>query len=132
MSRHEGRVLAFQALFAWELQGRPRPWIPDFSWAKEGSELDFPRYLVCACLDVIDELDAAIKCHLQNWDFERLGKTELAVLRLGAYGVLHPGETDPVVSINEAVKIAQEFAAGESYRFVNGVLDAILKQGRKA
>ncbi len=78
----------------------------------------------------LDKVDEAIKAHLKDWDFERLGSIERATLRLGAYEIMF-GDLDPAVVINEAVEISKSFAAEQSPKFINGVLDAIAKDMKK-
>ncbi len=78
----------------------------------------------------LDAVDEAIKTHLKEWDFERLGSIERATLRLGAYEIMFT-DLDPAVIINEAVEISKSFAAEQSPKFINGVLDAIAKDMKK-
>jgi len=78
----------------------------------------------------LDKVDEAIKTHLKEWDFERLGSIERATLRLGAYEIMFT-DLDPAVIINEAVEISKSFAAEQSPKFINGVLDAIAKDMKK-
>lgn len=131
MSRHQERILAFQALFAWDALNKPVPYLPDFSWGKEQDDTTYARLLVSAIIESCAQIDEILKKHLVNWDFNRIGRVELAVLRLGAWCLLNDSETDGPIIINECVKITQEFGAGESYRFVNGILDAIHKGSKK-
>lgn len=131
MSRHKERIMAFQALFAWDALNKPLGYNPDFSWGKEGDDTTYARLLVLGIIDSCNAIDGVVKKHLVNWEFNRVGRVELAVLRLGAWCLLNDSETDGPVIINECVKITQEFGAGESYRFVNGILDAIHKGSKK-
>ena len=53
---------------------------------------------------------------------------ERAILRLGAYEVLY-SELDNAVIINEAIELAKKLCNETSPKFINGVLDAISKDG---
>jgi N utilization substance protein B len=140
-SRRKGRILAFQALFSWDMQfsqtrNASIDSIPDglldFSWADGDAPLDeksaaFPRLLVTGTVENIADIDRMIQKHLENWELSRLNKVDLAVLRMSVYTLMFQSETPPSVVIDEAVDISREFGADDSYRFVNGVLDSIRK-----
>jgi len=137
-SRRKGRILAFQALFSWDIQFSQTgdASIPegllDFSWADGDAPLDeksaaFPRLLVTGTVENIAGIDSMIQKHLENWDLSRLNKVDLAVLRMSVYTLMFQSETPPSVVIDEAVEISREFGADDSYRFVNGVLDSVRK-----
>ena len=79
-----------------------------------------------------DEIDNIIRRHLHRSDFERVGKVEKAILRLGVHELLHRSDTPSKVALNEAVELAKEFTTQKSVRFVNGVLDQVAKELRPA
>jgi N utilization substance protein B len=68
---------------------------------------------------------------LEHWDLDRVSKVELAVLRLSTFCLLYQKDLDSAVVIDEAIEITKEFTAegADSYKFVNGVLDAVVKKG---
>jgi len=72
----------------------------------------------------LGQIDEAIVKHLKEWDFERIGDMEKAILRLGTYEIVYSG-VDRAVIINEAVELAKTFGNEHSPRFINGVLDAV-------
>ena len=134
---HRARVLAFQIIYSWDFSKKSDPELL-FSSAKELSPDEFDasseayvKLTVCGTLDNIQTVDKAIKDHIKNWNFDRISRIDLAILRLSVYGLLFQKDTDGKIIINEAVKLAQEFGGDESYRFVNGVLDAIYKDNDK-
>jgi N utilization substance protein B len=137
-SRRKGRILAFQALYSWDIQRglRGNASIPegllDFSWAEGDTPLDgeaaaFPGLLVTGTVENIADVDNMIQKHLENWELSRLNKVDLAVLRMSVYTLMFQSETPPSVVIDEAVEICREFGSDDSYRFVNGVLDSVRK-----
>jgi N utilization substance protein B len=140
-SRRKGRILAFQALYCWEAAGAA-PGEPsvsgdllNFSWLEKvpDQELaDFSRLLVLGTVENIHEVDAMIRSHLKNWDFSRLNRVDLAVLRLSTYSLMFQGEVPPSIVIDEAIGISKEFGNDDSYRFINGVLDSIRKTIQEA
>ena len=74
------------------------------------------------------ELDATLKAVTSNWRLDRLGAIERSLLRLGA-AELARGDTPPRVVLQEAVRLAERFGGLESARFINGVLDAVAREG---
>jgi N utilization substance protein B len=137
-SRRKGRILAFQALYSWDAlyNQTDKASIPegllDFSWAHQEEALDeettaFPRLLVTGTVENISAVDSMIQGHLQNWEIKRLNRVDLAVLRMSVYTLMFRTEIPPSVVIDEAIEISREFGTDDSYRFVNGVLDAVRK-----
>ena len=70
----------------------------------------------------IPEIDGRINGVAQGWKTQRMGKTELAVLRLAVYEMKYDEEIPVGVAINEAVELAKKFGSDESPSFVNGIL----------
>ena len=120
-SRRKGRILAFQALYAWEISGI----LPDDNLPE--AVPDFTRLLLTGTVENIQAIDAMIKKHLENWDFSRLNKVDLAILRMSTYSLMYQSETAPSIVIDEAISISRDYGTDDSYRFINGVLDAIRK-----
>jgi transcription antitermination factor NusB len=83
--------------------------------------------LVDAVLAHKETLDATLAAVVDNYAPERIDAVDRAVLRLGAYELLHTS-TPRKVAINEAIELARRFGTSDSHRFVNGVLDRIAKQ----
>ena len=93
--------------------------------AEEGiadKELAYIGEKTQAIIDCIDELDEVIGAHSKGWKVDRLGKTELAILRLATYEILKDEDIPKSVAINEAVELAKMFGGEDSSQFVNGVL----------
>ena len=74
-----------------------------------------------------EELDKLIARYSQNWRIERMGKVELALLRLAAYELLFRDDVPPKVVINEAIELSRQFGDENSRSFVNGILDSAVK-----
>ena len=72
--------------------------------------------------DQIPELDGKINEVAKGWKTDRMGKTDLAVLRLAVYEMLHDDEVPVKVATNEAVELAKKYGGDDSPSFVNGVL----------
>jgi N utilization substance protein B len=133
-ARRKGRILAFQALYAHELTGTPLPDLLQLSWLDQDSREklkpesgDFARLLIQGTIEKLAEVDQHIRRQLEHWDFSRLNKVDLAILRLSAYCLIYQADIPASVTIDEAIDIAKEFGTDDSYRFINGVLDGIRK-----
>jgi len=133
-SRRKARILAVQALYAWDMSGQTLADLLSFEWLDEDKKehyepdiLDFSKLMIAGTIEQIDVIDSIIKQHLEHWTFERLRKVDLAILRVGAYSILYQDDIAPQISIDEAIEIAKEYGSEDSYRFVTGVLDGIRK-----
>jgi N utilization substance protein B len=113
-----------------------KPGIPqellDFSWLESDKRAgldenisNFSRLLIAGTIENIAAIDAIIRSHLQNWDFSRLNRVDLAILRMSVYTLMFQQDVAPSIVINEAIGISKEFGTDDSYRFINGVLDNI-------
>jgi N utilization substance protein B len=136
-SRRKARILAFQALYAWDASGKVTEGTDGFAWLDEEKReaLDeevsaFARLLIAGTLENIEAVDGAISSHLENWSFERLKRVDLAVLRIGAYSLMFQRDIPAQITIDEAIEIVKEYGSEDSYRFINGVLDGIWKSIR--
>jgi transcription antitermination protein NusB len=131
-ARRKGRIIAFQSLYRYDLSGANLDELLDFSWLegeKAGSEtIMFARLLIQGALENLGEIDRTIKEQLENWDFSRLNKVDLALLRMSVYCLLHQQDIPATVTIDEAVDISKTYGTADSFRFVNGVLDGVRKK----
>jgi N utilization substance protein B len=134
-TRRKGRIIAFQSLYRWDLSGASIDEILDFSWrdgekedAAQRETLLFASLLIQGALENLPRIDAVIKEQLENWDFSRLNRVDLALLRMSVYCLLYQDDIPPTVTIDEAVDISKTFGTADSYRFVNGVLDGVRKK----
>ena len=131
-SRRKGRILAFQALYCWESNKVPVAELMNFSWLESDKRaaLDdgiavFSQALIIGAIENINAIDSIIKRHLHNWDFSRLNRVDLAILRISAYTLMFQSDIAPSIVIDEAIGISKEFGTDDSFRFINGVLDSI-------
>jgi N utilization substance protein B len=83
----------------------------------------FAEELISGTLSHMDEIDDVIRGYLQNWDFKRIARVDLAILRLAVHEMLRRPDIPPVVSINEAIDLSKLYSNADSRRFINGILD---------
>lgn len=75
----------------------------------------------------IEDIDKAISEKATGWEPSRMGKVELAIIRLAVYEINYDDQTPNGVAINEAVELAKKYGQDESPAFVNGVLAKFAK-----
>ena len=81
-------------------------------------------------LEHLEEIDAAVKKHAENWRMERMAAVDRNILRLAVYEMtadVWSEPTPPVVVINEALDIARRYSGEAAVPFINGVLDSVRK-----
>ena len=148
MSRRKSRILAFQALYSWDVSKSSLEDILTFSWLQNDSEIKegieqseptdslkedetFATLIIQGTIDHVDEIDNTIKQYLSsNWSMDRITKVALAILRTATYEIMFQKDIDPKISIDEAVHIAQDYGTDDSFKFINAVLDKIGKNER--
>jgi N utilization substance protein B len=129
-TRHQARTAVVGLLYAYDLGNEN---IAKFSdeILEEGKirnkQKEFSYALFQGTIENLEMLDAKINEHLDDWDYDGIGKVEKAIMRLGAYEIL-VAKTDKAIIINEAVELAKELADEKSPQFINGVLDALDKE----
>lgn len=73
-----------------------------------------------------DEIDEQLTALATHWGLSRMPVVDRNVLRLGAYEILFGGTPAPV-AVNESIVLAKRYGDKNSPRFVNGVLDRLMK-----
>ena len=127
--RHKARHFALQAIYQWQLtQLSPteieRQFLED--QPVRGADLDYFHDLVSGVVNNVSEIDETYAPHLSR-PLEDLDQIDKAVLRLGTFELLYRQEVPYRVVINESIILAKEFAEQDSHKFVNGVLDKVIK-----
>lgn len=84
------------------------------------------KQLIETTIENKDQYQEEIVKHLKSgWKIERLSMMERAILLIGACELLDI-EIPKSVVLNEAVLLAKKYCDDESYKFVNGILHAII------
>jgi N utilization substance protein B len=77
-----------------------------------------------------EELDELIKTQLHNWDFERVSIIDKLLLRMALTELKYFVDVPAEVTLNEVIEISKTYSTERSGKFINGILDAILKKLR--
>jgi N utilization substance protein B len=133
IDRVRARAWALQILYRWEAMGGDgtiRDALVETTATRRVSprRLPYLRSVLSAAEANLDEVDTWVRQALDNWRMDRLAAVDRALLRLAATEMLFMEEIPPRVSIQEAVRLAEQYGGPESPRFVNGVLDALYRR----
>ena len=80
----------------------------------------------------MSELDTYIEKYARGWQFGRISRPAIAILRLSMYEILYMEDIPNGASINECVDFSREYDCEEASAFVNGVLSAFLRNEYEA
>lgn len=72
-------------------------------------------------------IDERIRAQAENWRLERMPSVDRNILRLAIYEMWYQNDVPKLVVVDEAVELAKRFGSEQSGRFVNGVLDGLMK-----
>lgn len=133
IDRVRARAWALQILYRWESMGGDgsiRDALVETTATRRVSprRLPYLRAVLTAAEAHLEEVDTWVRQALDNWRLDRLAAVDRALLRLAATEMLFMEEIPPRVSIQEAVRLAEQYGGDESPRFVNGVLDALYRR----
>ncbi|MDC0923279.1 transcription antitermination factor NusB [Flavobacteriaceae bacterium] len=90
-------------------------------------ELEFGQDLFNNILTNNEELKNHLIGRTPNWDSERIAKIDYAILLTSIAELLYFPSIPPKVTINEYIEIAKEFSSPSSGKFINGVIDKLIK-----
>ena len=98
----------------------------DDTVGEEGERAYFDR-ACSAYMQHRHDIDAMIEGALNGWKLRRLGRVDLAILRLAVAEMkfLEEDDVPDAVAINEAVNMAKKYGDEDSAKFINGVLGTI-------
>jgi N utilization substance protein B len=133
IDRTRARAWALQVHYGWESAGRSgtlRDALGQLLANRRLSprRLPYVRHLLTLVDEHLPELDRQLHGALENWRLERLSAIDRGVLRLAAAELLYVDEVPPKVTIQEGIRLAEQYGGPDSPRFVNGVLDALYKR----
>jgi N utilization substance protein B len=130
-ARSSGRSLALQLLYSFEQNHyRDDGLLVTDDITEDTGEAGalFARTLFDGFCAERATVDAVVEKRLENWTIQRLAVIDRAILRLGAFELLHCSDTPPKVAINEWIELAKSFGSeAKTSKLVNGVLDRIAR-----
>ena len=79
----------------------------------------------------LSEIESKVSPFLDR-TWQQLNPIELTILRLSSFELLYCQELPYRVILNEAVLLGKQFGSQDGYRYVNGVLNNLAKEVRRA
>jgi len=128
-TRRQSRICALQLLFQWDIHHSTEHWLADY-WTQHPAVpevREFAEQLVEGVMDRQKELDALIGKLATNWKVPRMPIVDRSILRMGLYELLWLPDVPAKVTVSEAIELAKQFADDETRKFVNGILDKVLR-----
>lgn len=127
MKRRAARETAFKLTYEMVMTGQFNPETKDELWVDADKDA---RSYIDSVIDGItahkDQLKAIIVKYAKGYEFDRIYKTDLAVLYLACYEIMYT-DTPPAVVANEAVELAKTYSDTKSHAFINGILASVIK-----
>jgi len=127
--RRKARELAVQAIYSWQISQNSVNDI-EVNFIAENSkrrfDIEYFQLLLRGVTSNISEIDDAISPYVDR-PLDDIDHVEKAILRVAVFELKDCTDVPYRVVINEAIELAKSFAADDSHKFVNGVLDKTVK-----
>ena len=133
--KREGRIIAFQALFTYDFNQKSIDDLIKFEWLEKkysDKSIQYACFLTKGTIENLNIIDETIKSKLKNWDFSRISCIDKAILRFSIFSMFFETELPEKIIINEAIDIVKKFGTKDSYKFVNGILDAVKRSEKSS
>jgi N utilization substance protein B len=127
--RRKARELAVQATYSWQVSQNLVKDI-EVNFIAENSkrrfDIEYFQLLLRGVTSHVTEIDEAISPYVDR-PLDDIDQVEKAILRVAVFELKDCADVPYRVVINEAIELAKLFAADDSHKFVNGVLDKTVK-----
>lgn len=127
--RRKARELAVQAVYSWQISQNS---VTDIEAnflidnVKRRFDVEYFKHLLHGVTHNVNEIDLAITPNVDR-PIDDIDHVEKAILRVAIFELSDCKDVPYRVVINEAIELAKAFAADDSHKFVNGVLDKTVK-----
>jgi len=129
-ARSRAREMALQVLYALEMgNGAAEELLSDLADEEplDAESLAFAQALIGKTRQLAAETDKQIAELAQNWKLERIALVDRLILRMAMTELQEMVDVPVKVVLNEAIELAKRFSTASSSGFVNGLLDAFVK-----
>jgi N utilization substance protein B len=130
--RSTARRIALQGLYQIDVQGES--FISDTLQAFINESTDDPvvrdaaYFMAKAAWGFHAMADEWLNRLTTKWSVSRMAVVDRNILRLAAWELVNYPETPPKVVLDEAINMGKEFSTQDSGQFINGLLDALLRE----
>jgi N utilization substance protein B len=98
-----------------------------FSEKPNKKQMEYITRVVVGAGEHSAELDEYIEKYSKGWDFARISRTALAIMKTAMFEILYMPDIPEGVSINEALELAKKYDEPETVSFINGILGTFVK-----
>ena len=88
---------------------------------------DYSKYIYTLSLEHLNDIIDLINTSLNKWNFSRLDNVAKAILVLGTCEGNYTNISNKKIIIDSSVRIAKMFLKFGDYKYINAVLDRIIK-----
>lgn len=128
--RRGARAFLVQALYQWQVaETELSELLRQFAAHKEYAKVDSKYFTDCLpkLMMQAEALSELLTPHADR-SVQALDAIERAILWLGAFEMQPEVDVPPKVAVNEAVELAKLFAGEDSYKYINAMLEKLLRQ----
>ncbi|HXE54099.1 MAG TPA: transcription antitermination factor NusB [Tepidisphaeraceae bacterium] len=130
LRKRKTRELAMQSLFLWDTNGErdvdlARPIVEE---GTDDAEIrQSALEMAAGAWDQREIIDQRVERVAPQWPPRRQPAVDRNLIRLAVWELTNT-DTPPKVVLDEAIELAKKFSTEQSPAFINGVLDAVLKE----
>ncbi len=89
------------------------------------TENEFVENSIKGVLEKQETINELANKYMKDWNIDRIGKVDKAILSLAIYELLYT-DTPDVVAINEAIELSKKYSDEKVVKLINGTLDSIM------
>ncbi len=130
--RRISREIVLQALYALEFSAGMPEDVLNYLYSENNIPSETRIFIEDLLRQVIQNqqyLDSLISKKALNWNLKRVALLDKLIIRIALAEIYYMDNIPSNVSINEAIELAKKYSTEQSSRFVNGILDAVSKDG---
>ncbi|MBQ8086668.1 MAG: transcription antitermination factor NusB [Lachnospiraceae bacterium] len=94
---------------------------------KSDKKINYIRDKVKDILNKLEDVDSKISECCEGWSIDRIGKAEIAIMRIATYEIMFEEDMPSSVAVNEAVELTKMYCDEDAKGFVNAVLGKVVK-----
>jgi N utilization substance protein B len=107
-----------------EMGEQEKEYISDLDEPQKEKDIEYIKAKSSAIIDKLDEIDKLIEDASKGWSVKRIGRAELAILRVAVYEIKFDDDIPYKVAVNEAIELSKKYCEPEAGAFINGILSA--------
>lgn len=129
MNRSRSREIAMEVIYQMDIHNQFEMEFADrmVNQYEEDVDMNYINKALRLLIENHKGIDESISPLLKNWKIERIGKIDLAILRLALTELSYMPEIPDKVAVNEAVNMSKKYVDEKSGKFINGVLKHFIK-----